>query len=369
LIPPATWPALFHTGNALGLLAFRGRGSPSKGATYIRAAPHGVTAAGASSHRVDANFRGRPCTALAPHGFGAPAVAFGLSPWPSRSSRGHAVSSERTDDTILSCPSSRVQSMTRRRSLERPSPDGDGLERPFHGVPCPSALAAMGSDLHRACLTRLCCAFRLSQPLDALIPPATWPALFHTGNALGLLAFRGFPSPVADATSRSRLPLVPFAIGSSPTRGSRGLRIRRVRSARPVLPGPRRPILSWRSPLRGVHLLGLGSSWGASSRGLRHVASRRTARRRTCSAECQRTEELAGLFRGCRPPWGSRPRRTVAEAVIRFGLPGCARSQSTAQGAPSKGATCIRAAPRGVTAAGASSHRVDSDFRGRPQPH
>jgi hypothetical protein len=35
----------------------------------------------------------------------------------------------------------------------------------------PSTLAALGSDLHRVCLTRLCCAFRLSQPLDALFLP------------------------------------------------------------------------------------------------------------------------------------------------------------------------------------------------------
>jgi hypothetical protein len=38
----------------------------------------------------------------------------------------------------------------------------------FHGVRFPSTLAEAGSDQHRRCLPRLCCAFRLSQPLGAL---------------------------------------------------------------------------------------------------------------------------------------------------------------------------------------------------------
>jgi hypothetical protein len=42
---------------------------------------------------------------------------------------------------------------------------------PSHGVWCPTTLTETGSDLHRAYHTRLCCAFRLSQPLDALFRP------------------------------------------------------------------------------------------------------------------------------------------------------------------------------------------------------
>jgi hypothetical protein len=41
--------------------------------------------------------------------------------------------------------------------------------------------------------TRLCCAFRFSQPLDALIPPATSPALFHAGSTLGFSLTEVFP--------------------------------------------------------------------------------------------------------------------------------------------------------------------------------
>jgi hypothetical protein len=35
----------------------------------------------------------------------------------------------------------------------------------------PSASSVAGSDLHRDCLPRLCYVFRLSQPLDVLLPP------------------------------------------------------------------------------------------------------------------------------------------------------------------------------------------------------
>jgi len=38
-----------------------------------------------------------------------------------------------------------------------------------HGVLHPTTLAEAGSDQHRVCLSRLCSAFRLSQPLDALL--------------------------------------------------------------------------------------------------------------------------------------------------------------------------------------------------------
>jgi hypothetical protein len=39
----------------------------------------------------------------------------------------------------------------------------------FHGVLHPTTLAEASSDLHRVYLTRLCSAFRFSQPLDALL--------------------------------------------------------------------------------------------------------------------------------------------------------------------------------------------------------
>jgi hypothetical protein len=50
----------------------------------------------------------------------------------------------------------------------------------------PTAYEVAGSDLHRACLTRLRCVSRLSQPHDALIPPVTLPVLFRTGDTHGV---------------------------------------------------------------------------------------------------------------------------------------------------------------------------------------
>jgi hypothetical protein len=41
----------------------------------------------------------------------------------------------------------------------------------FRGVLYPTTFAEAGSDPRRVCLTRLCCAFRFSQPLDALFRP------------------------------------------------------------------------------------------------------------------------------------------------------------------------------------------------------
>jgi hypothetical protein len=41
----------------------------------------------------------------------------------------------------------------------------------FRGVWYPTTFAEAGSDPRRVCLTRLCCAFRFSQPLDALFRP------------------------------------------------------------------------------------------------------------------------------------------------------------------------------------------------------
>jgi hypothetical protein len=70
---------------------------------------------------------------------------------------------------------------------------------PLLGFPAPPADEVSGSDLRRACITRLRCASRLSRPRDALIPPETVPALFHADYAHGVLPFRGFPSQALPA--------------------------------------------------------------------------------------------------------------------------------------------------------------------------
>lgn len=84
--------------------------------------------------------------------------------------------------------------------------------------------------------------------------------------------------------SERRLPatLVPRVVHfpwypANRTRGSRDfedLRIRGVRCTAPVLPGEQRPIRSWLSPLRGLHLVGLGCGGKPTTSflGLRHDA-------------------------------------------------------------------------------------------------
>jgi hypothetical protein len=73
-------------------------------------------------------------------------------------------------------------------------------------VLCPSSALETGIDLHRDCPSRLCCALRFSQPLSALIPPVSVPALFHAGSTPGILPFRVFPSLKAVTPSDARSP-------------------------------------------------------------------------------------------------------------------------------------------------------------------
>jgi hypothetical protein len=65
---------------------------------------------------------------------------------------------------------------------------------PLVGFWAPTAFEITESDLHRVFLARLCCVYRLSKPLDALIPSETLTALFHAVDALGVPPFKGFPS-------------------------------------------------------------------------------------------------------------------------------------------------------------------------------
>jgi hypothetical protein len=100
----------------------------------------------------------------------------------------------------------------------------------------PTTLPEAGSDLRRVCLARLCCASRLSQPLDALFRPQP-SSLVSCRLRPWVSTFRDFPSPVAGLPLGKTCPSCRF-VGlivagqdnacSSP--GSKGLRIRRVRS-------------------------------------------------------------------------------------------------------------------------------------------
>jgi hypothetical protein len=82
-------------------------------------------------------------------------------------------------------------------------------ERPFLGF-IPYDVSDAGSDRHRAYLTRLCCVFRLSQPLDALIPPASPRLCFMPYPSLGFCSQR-FPPSSCRHGFRRALPLLSLA--------------------------------------------------------------------------------------------------------------------------------------------------------------
>jgi hypothetical protein len=86
----------------------------------------------------------------------------------------------------------------------------------------------MGSDLHRAYLTRLRCALRFFQPLSALIPPASVAALFHAASARRIPPFRAFPLLKA---------VTPFDARCPPGITSR-FQLRSPRQAAPYAPFP-----------------------------------------------------------------------------------------------------------------------------------
>jgi hypothetical protein len=79
----------------------------------------------------------------------------------------------------------------------------------FHGVRCPTTLSEADSDPHRVCLARLCCAFRFSQPLDALFRPQPFRPCFMPVTPLGF-HFQRFSLPSSGTASRRSLPFVPF---------------------------------------------------------------------------------------------------------------------------------------------------------------
>jgi hypothetical protein len=110
----------------------------------------------------------------------------------------------------LSCRSPRVQSMTSVRCVPISIGRSHGCwtsDHPSLGLGCPSTFKVMDSDLHRVCLTRLCCVFRLSQPLDALFRPSPLRPCFMPLTPLGFRSPEAFPPAVARLASR---PLVPF---------------------------------------------------------------------------------------------------------------------------------------------------------------
>jgi hypothetical protein len=88
-----------------------------------------------------------------------------------------------------------------------------------HDEPLPKQLPLMrfsspttpketGSDLHRVCLARLRCAFRFSQPLDALFLPRPFRLCFAPVTSLGFTPSEVFPPPKPVQSFGVPVPLV-----------------------------------------------------------------------------------------------------------------------------------------------------------------
>lgn len=116
--------------------------------------------------------------------------------------------------------------------------------RPSRGVFRPSTLAEAGSDLCRACLTRLRSAFRLPRPLDALLRLQPRRPCFVPATPLGFRLQRlpppgsRSPSPVRFPScrfpddARFRIPCLNWVRSPRPAgRSSKGSSIREIRSA------------------------------------------------------------------------------------------------------------------------------------------
>jgi hypothetical protein len=140
---------------------------------------------------------------------------------------------------LLPTPSSRIESQKKARSVSLHPDESYGIQAPFHGVWCSSTLTEAGSDLRQVCLAWLCCAFRFSQPLDALIPPATFQPCFMPVAPLSF-RFQRFSLPGSgprlSASPSLRAVLVVGTLtcqdGNIPTCDLKGFRTRRVRSDR-----------------------------------------------------------------------------------------------------------------------------------------
>jgi hypothetical protein len=99
-------------------------------------------------------------------------------------------------------------------------PEYPGHETDSHEVLFPFSALEQGSDQHRAYLTRLCYALRLSQPLNVLFRPAPFQPCFMLVALLGF-----FPSEASPRWNPERLstpaPLLTSSYGSAPASHSK----------------------------------------------------------------------------------------------------------------------------------------------------
>jgi hypothetical protein len=99
-------------------------------------------------------------------------------------------------------------------------PDCPFNETDSHEVLFPSSVLEPGSDMHRAYLTRLCYALRLSQPLSVLFRPAPFRPCFMPVTLLGFS-----PTEVSPRWNPERLstpaPLLTLSYSSTPASHSK----------------------------------------------------------------------------------------------------------------------------------------------------
>lgn len=156
------------------------------------------------------------------------------------------------------------------------------------GVSSPSAFEVAGSDRRRVCLARLCCVFRLSQPLDALFRPKPCRSCFIPATLVGFALQRFVPSG-RRSTSRRSLPLL-----TSLSTGARGVRPSPVRAAPPRPPvGSGEP--AWRVPRKCA--VGIERAFRGFS------STRKSVLRSTVVGRTNGADPLVGVFNppGCSP--------------------------------------------------------------------
>ena len=196
--------------------------------------------------------------------------------------------------------------------------------RPSHEVSYLSVTSDGGSDLHRDYLSRLCCALRLSQPLDALFRPHLSGPIsyrYHPGLHLQSVSPR-------DSLVRLSTPSTPLAV-SRPVPKTVSTQLQGfMHSQGPYLSSRCYPSLDGRASLdvrpSEVSLsqsrppYGRLLSWASA---LRLPRTEVLVRRCACSAEFQRTEELTCSFEPISPLGVFSPASSTTEVIASSGLP------------------------------------------------
>jgi hypothetical protein len=214
------------------------------------------------------------------------------------------------------------------------------------GFVVPTAHEVAGSDLHRACLSRLCCVFGLPRPLDALflpepvrlsfapiallgfplqrIPPPKHRSAFRhprpSRRSPHLSVTRRMLSVVVPATCPGLLRVSCVCVQATDRSALRGVSASKVRSS-----GHRRlGRVAGADPLLGFHPSRVLSSPDVARpmpRLLSCTSVLGCHQPATCAPEFQRTGKLACLSRDCRPSWVFRPRPSGARRHHRVSDP------------------------------------------------